>query len=140
MRRLSNVFLKVGMIVSIICIASWFIAATVMFVLASPAVTEFVEEGIRNGDINTSAETVEGGVAVFKGVMIGLGVTFTLLGALSIPAAITCAKARNSSDSSTLIAAIVFSALNLTEFGIAGGVLGLIARKKEARSKIVDAQ
>lgn len=138
MRRLSNTFLTVNKVLAIILMISWFLLAIVFFVMSSMG--EFIKEGIESGAIDTDAKDPETAVAIAQGIFIALGVTFVLFGIAAIPSMVLSSKARNSKSIGLFIAVIILSAVSFTEFGIAGGILGIVATKREARSNIIDAQ
>ena len=139
MRRLSNAFLTTSMIFSIVLLATWVLVGIIMFVLAG--LNDVIMQGIQDGWIHVGETSdPELALAIARGILIGLGVTFIIFGLFDIPAIIVCGKARNAKSKGIHIAAIILSACNFTYFGIAGGVLGILATNREARSNIVDAQ
>ncbi len=138
MRKLSNTFLTVNMIFGFVFLALFVGLAMMMFVFAS--LKDVIMEGIQNGSIHTNADDPETALLIAQSVLISVGVTFLIFGMLCLPSAIVSASARNSKSKGKFIAAIALSALSLTYFGIAGGVLGILAINRENRSNIIDAQ
>ena len=138
MRKLSNTFLTVNMIFGFVFLALFVGLAMMMFVFAS--LKDVIMEGIQNGSIHTNSDDPETALLIAQSVLISVGVTFLIFGMLCLPSAIVSASARNSKSKGKFIAAIVLSALSLTYFGIAGGVLGILAINRENRSNIIDAQ
>ena len=139
MRRLSNAFLTTSMIFSIVLLATWVLVGIIMFVLAG--LNDVIAQGIQEGWIKVGETSdPELALAIARGILIGLGVTFIIFGLFDIPAIVVCAKARNNKSKGIHIAAIVLTALNFTYFGIAGGVLGILATNRESQSNVVDAQ
>lgn len=133
MRRLSNVFLKISAILGIVVAVCLSLTAILFFVLGSPALKdEFMEN-------YTGNLPPEEGVAVIQGMLIGFGVWFLITAALAIASAVVSSKARDSQDKTLLIWAIVLGALSLTEVGIAGGIIGIIATDRERRSGVINA-
>lgn len=138
MRKLSNTFLTVNMIFGFVFLALFVGLATMMFVFAS--LKDVIMEGIQNGSIRTNSDDPETALLIAQSVLIIVGVTFLIFGILCLPSAIVSASARNSKSKGKFIAAIVLSAVSLTYFGVAGGVLGILAINRENRSNIIDAQ
>lgn len=141
-RRLSNTFLTVNMVMAFVFIGLWTLLGIMMFVMAS--MNDFIREGIQNGTIHTDAQDPELALEIAKTVLISIGVMFVVFALLAIPSAIVSAKARNSKSTGIFIAAIILSIVSFTEFGIAGGALGIVSAKREERNdrrnNIVDAQ
>lgn len=138
MRKLSNTFLTVNMIFGFVFLALFVGLAMMMFVFAS--LKDVIMEGIQNGSIHTNSDDPETALLIAQSVLISVGVTFLIFGMLCLPSAIVSASARNSKSKGKFIAAIVLSALSLTYFGVAGGVIGILAINRENRSNIIDAQ
>lgn len=139
MRRLSNGFLTASMIFSIVLLCTWLLVGIIMFVLAG--LNDVISQGIQEGWIKVGETSdPELALAIARGILIGLGVTFIIFGIIDIPAIIVSAKARNSKNKGTHIAAIILSACNFTYFGIAGGILGILATNRENQSNVIDAQ
>ena len=138
MRKLSNTFLTVNMIFGFVFLALFVGLAMMMFVFAS--LKDVIMEGIQNGSIRTNSDDPETALLIAQSVLISVGVTLLIFGMLCLPSAIVSASARNSRSKGKFIAAIVLSAISLTYFGVAGGVLGILAINRENRSNIIDAQ
>ena len=138
MRKLSNTFLTVNMIFGFVFLALFVGSAIMMFVFAS--FKDLIMEGIQNGTIHTNSDDPEIALSIAQGVLIGVGVMLLIFGILCLPSAIVSASARNSKSKGKFITAIVLSALSFTYFGVAGGVLGILAINRDHRSNIIDAQ
>ena len=117
MRRLSNVFLTISAVMSFIFLAGFAIAAIVMF--ASAGLGGLVAE--EGGEA--------AGIAYAAGMITG-GVVLLMFAVMALLSGIFAVKAKKNASKGALILAIVFSALSCTEFGIAGGILGLIANAR----------
>ena len=140
MRRISRTMLMVGMIFAFVLIGIFAMSAIGCFVLASP----LMKDAWMKAAEEAGAENPEMMVMGINAGMIALGVTFILLAGLSIPTAIVAKKGRDNPTSGLLVANIVMGAVCGTYFSIAGGVLGLIANKREERNarraKVIDAK
>lgn len=140
MRRLSNIFLKINMIMGFVFIGLWTLLAVIFFVVAG--LSGYIPEAANAAQ--QGGATVHGdpeyAAIVLRTVFIVIGVFFILFALFAIPSAVLSSKARNSTSKGTFIAVIILSALSLTEFGIAGGIIGIIATNKEAKSNIIDAK
>ena len=131
MRRLSQTFLRVNAVLSYVFAGLFALAAIIFFVVGSPLISDLIAE-----------ESREGAAAYAISMNISGGI-FLALTAMAILSGVFSGKAR-SQEKNALIMAIVFSALSGTEFGVAGGSIGLIANAKQARqdriNNIVDNQ
>ena len=131
MRNLSKTFLRVNAVLSYVFAGLFALGAIIFFITGSPLISDLIAEKSEEGaaayaiSMNTSG-----------GIFIGLTVMAILSGVFSNKA--------SSQEKNALIMAIVFSALSGTEFGVAGGIIGLIANYKQARqdriNNIVDNQ
>ena len=131
MRNLSKTFLRVNAVLSYVFAGLFALAAIIFFIAGSPLIS------------NQIAEQNEGAAIAYATSMIISGVVFLVLTVMAILSGVFSNKA-GSQIKNDLIFAIVFSALSGTEFGVAGGIIGLIANAKQARkdriNNIVDAQ
>ena len=131
MRRLSQTFLRVNAVLSYVFAGLFALAAIIFFVVGSPLISDLIAE-----------ESREGAAAYAISMNISGGI-FLALTAMAILSGVFSGKAR-SQEKNALIMAIVFSALSGTEFGVAGGIIGLIANARQARqdriNNIVDNQ
>ena len=131
MRNLSKTFLKVNAVLSYVFAGLFALGAVIFFITGSPLISDLIAEESRGG---AAAYAIS--MNVSGGIFLGLTVMAILSGVFSN-------KASNQ-EKNALIMAIVFSALSGTEFGVAGGIIGLIANYKQARqdriNKIVDNQ
>ena len=131
MRNLSKTFLKVNAVLSYVFAGLFALGAIIFFIVGSPLVSDAIAQESREG---ATAYAIS--MYVSGGIFIGLTVMAILSGVFSNKA--------SSQEKNALIMAIVFSALSGTEFGVAGGIIGLIANYKQARqdkiNNIVDNQ
>ena len=131
MRNLSKTFLRVNAVLSYVFAGLFALAAIIFFVVGSPLISDLIAE-----------ESREGAAAYAISMNVSGGI-FLALTAMAILSGVFSGKA-SSQEKNALIMAIVFSALSGTEFGVAGGIIGLIANAKQARqdriNNIVDNQ
>lgn len=131
MRNLSKTFLKVNAVLSYVFAGLFALGAIIFFVVGSPLVSDAIAQESREGAAAYAVSMYTSG-----GIFLGLTIMAILSGVYS-------GKASNQ-EKNALILAIVFSALSGTEFGVAGGIIGLIANYKQARqdriNNIVDNQ
>ena len=131
MLRLSNTFLRVNAILSYVFAGFFGLAAIIFFIVGSPLISDLI------------AEESEVGAVAYSTSMYVSGGIFLALTVMAILSGIFSNKAK-SQVKNDLIIAIVFSALSGTEFGVAGGILGLVAAARQARkdriNNIVDNQ
>lgn len=131
MRNLSKTFLRVNAVLSYVFAGLFALGAVIFFIVGSPLISDLIAK--------ESAE----GAAAYAISMYTSGGIFLGLTIMAILSGIFSNKAGNQ-EKNALILAIVFSALSGTEFGVAGGIIGLIANYKQARqdriNNIVDNQ
>jgi len=131
MRRLSGTFLRVNTVLSYIFAGLFGLAAIIFFIVGSPLISDAI------------AQESEAAAVAYTTSMMTSGVIFLVLTVMAILSGVFSGKAA-SQTKNDLIMAIVFSALSGTEFGVAGGIIGLIANAKQARqdkiNNIVDNQ
>ena len=131
MRNLSKTFLRVNAVLSYVFAGLFALGAIIFFITGSPLISDLIAEESREGAAAYAISMNVGG-----GIFIGLTVMAILSGVFSNKA--------SSQEKNALIMAIVFSALSGTEFGVAGGIIGLIANYRQARqdriNNIVDNQ
>ena len=131
MRNLSKTFLRVNAVLSYVFAGLFALGAIIFFITGSPLISDLIAEKSEEG---ATAYAIS--MYVSGGIFLGLTVLAILSGVYS-------GKASNQ-EKNALILAIVFSALSGTEFGVAGGIIGLIANYKQARqdkiNNIVDNQ
>ena len=143
MNRISNVMLRVGMILCIICGALLLFCTPFLITMGvSPRIHEMIAEAVRNGDVNSEyAPDVAAGV--FQGIMLGYGIFCLIYGALCVASAIVSSKTLREPSRGRYIACIVMGCMS-TGFSIAGGILGLIYQarvaRNERRQKVIDAE
>ena len=131
MRNLSKTFLRVNAVLSYVFAGLFALGAIIFFITGSPLISDLI------------AEKSEEGAAAYAISMYTSGGIFLGLTVMAILSGVFSNKASNQ-EKNALILAIVFSALSGTEFGVAGGIIGLIANYKQARqdriNNIVDNQ
>lgn len=131
MRNLSKTFLRVNAVLSYVFAGLFALGAIIFFITGSPLISDLIAEKSEEG---AAAYAIS--MNVSGGIFLGLTVMAILSGVYSN-------KASNQ-EKNALILAIVFSALSGTEFGVAGGIIGLITNAKQARqdriNNIVDNQ
>jgi MFS family permease len=131
MRNLSKTFLRVNAVLSYVFAGLFALGAIIFFITGSPLISDLIAEKSEEG---AAAYAIS--MNVSGGIFLGLTVMAILSGVFSNKA--------SSQEKNALIMAIVFSALSGTEFGVAGGIIGLIANYKQARqdriNNIVDNQ
>ena len=131
MRNLSKTFLRVNAVLSYVFAGLFALGAIIFFITGSPLISDLIAEKSEEG---ATAYAIS--MYVSGGIFLGLTVMAIISGVYSN-------KASNQ-EKNTLILAIVFSALSGTEFGVAGGIIGLIANARQARqdriNNIVDNQ
>ena len=142
MRRLSNTFLTIGAILSFVYAGIFLTAAISCFALCNPGFLGFLEDVIRE---HVSEEELKGIMIAIPAALITSGVCFLFFGGFGIPSGIVGFKAKRNPTNGLLIANIVLGSLALTEFNVAGGILGLIRNARERRNerraqKVIDAQ
>lgn len=122
MRRLSKTFLTISAVLSFICVGLFVILGIV-----------FIASGALGGEAIAESNQGQGGEiggAAFLGGMIAAGVMMFFLAIFALISGIVSTKAKANPTKGNLIVAIVFAAISCTEFGIAGGILGLIANSR----------
>ncbi len=131
MRNLSKTFLRVNAVLSYVFAGLFALGAIIFFVVGSPLVSDAIA---RESEAGATAYAIS--MYTSGGVFLGLTVMAILSGVFSNKA--------SSQEKNDLILAIVFSALSGTEFGVAGGIIGLIANYRQARqdriNNVVDNQ
>ena len=140
MRKVSRILLLVGGILAIVTAVSLFITAIVLFVGGSPVLNQilepiFKEQGIEDPEKLTLA---------IQAASITMGVFFLLMALCGVPAAVISFVARKKQSKGFLIACIVLISFSGGYFGIAGGIVGLIANSRENKqaknSQVIDAK
>ena len=146
MRKLSNSFLLVGMIICYVSLGILAITAISFIILGTPIMENAWREAFRAASQNGSAgaESEDAFVIGMSATFISLGIVFLIIAALCIPAAICNGKARREEERGTYVAAIVFNAICGSGFGLAGAILGIIAlarkERNDKRNNVVDAK
>ena len=146
MRKLSNSFLTVGMILDFVCLGIFALCAVVFIILGTPVMENAWREAYQAGAraAGGGAEGEDAFVVAMSISFISGGICFLIAAAFCLPAAITAKSAKAKEDRNAYIPAIVFNALCGCGFAIAGAILGIIAKARQERNdrnnKIVDAQ
>ena len=143
MNRISNVMLRVGMILCIICGATLLFCTPFLITLGvSPHIHQMIVEAVENGSVD-SEYAPEIAAGIVQGTMLATGVFCLIYGALCVAAAIVSSKTLREPSRGRYIACIVLGCMS-TGFAIAGGVLGLIYQarvaRNERRQKVIDAE
>jgi len=122
LRRLSKTFLTINAVFSFVFLGLFALCAIIFFIVGSPLVADAVA--------NEGGQAA--GTAYTAGMYTG-GVIFLSIAIFALISGIYSNKAKTTTEKGVLIAAIVFSAISCTEFGVAGGILGLIANSREPK-------
>ena len=140
MRKVSRILLLVGGILAIVTAVSLLITAIVLFVGGSPLLTQFLEPLLKEQGID-DPEKITLAIQV---ATVTMGVFFLLMALCGVPAAIVNFVGSKKQSKGLLIACIVLNYFSGSYFGIAGGIVGLIANAREKKqaqnSNVVDAQ
>ena len=140
MRKVSKILLLVGGILAIVTAVSLLITAIVLFVSGSPLLTQFLEPILRENGIDDPEKIT----LTIQIASITMGVFFVFMALCGVPAAIVNFLGSSKQTKVLLIACIILNYLSGSYFGIAGGIVGLIANAREKKqaqnSNVVDAQ
>lgn len=134
MKKLSRIFLTIAGVFHIVNGAAFLTCVVVYLVLGIVAlaggglgIVQVIQE--QAGDEAAYAGTIS---ALVVGIVyLVLSVLFVGFGIVSFIGSKVTFKARNEGGKANFVAAIVFGALFDVSFGIAGGILGIIAANKE---------
>ena len=145
MRKLSNSFLLVGMIICYVCLGILAICGITFTILGTPIMENAWREAFRTASQNGAANGSEDAFVIAMSVtFLTTGIIFLILAAFCVPAAICNGKARKEEERGSYVAAIVFNALCGSGFGLAGAILGIIAlarkERNDRRNNVVDAK
>ena len=140
MRKVSKILLLVGGILAIVTAVSLLITAIILFASGSPLLTQFLEPLLKEQGID-DPEKITLAIQV---ATVTMGVFFLLMALCGVPAAIVNFVGSKKQSKGLLIACIVLNYFSGSYFGIAGGIVGLIANAREKKqaqnSNVVDAQ
>ena len=137
MRKVSQILLLVGGILAIVCAVSLFTTAIVLFAGGSPLLKQVLEPILKEQGINEPEKIT----LAIQAASITMGVFFLLMALCGIPAAVVSFAARKNQSKGLLIACIVLNYFSGSYFGIAGGIVGLIANSRENKQqKVIDAK
>ena len=143
MNRISNVMLRVGMILCIICAVTLLFCTPFLITMGvSPRIHQMIVEAVENGSVDSDyAPEIAAGIV--QGVMLATGIFSLIYGALCVATAVVSSKTLREPTRGRYIACIVLGCMS-TGFAIAGGVLGLIYQARVARNqrrqKVIDAE
>ena len=136
MKNLSRIFLKIGGILSIITGAIFAIVAIVFIILATPASTDFLLEGLKNGTVHTDMQgTPEQAVVAIQIMFLSMAICFGVAMVFEGLTAYFVLKAAKKETEGAYITAIVFGFLSGTQLPLVGAIFGLIASNKEQRKE-----
>ena len=146
MKKTSRIMLTIGVVLSYVAMAALFLCAIAFFVCSLPPVIngikEAVIEGVKNGSVHTSASSAEEAGEIVMVVWLGYFITLTVVcliwGILCLVAAIQGNKARKLDQKKNYIVAIVLGAISAMYLLIPAGILGVIAKNKEAKNEVID--
>ena len=128
MKKASEVLLLIGAILSFVSLLGLLVGAIILFVFASPALTDLIIEGINNGSVHSSQTGTPEEVAAF--VQMTLSITAVVLLVCMIPvvvAGIFALRASKKQDMTSYIVALVLALV----FGgniitVIGAILGIV--------------
>ena len=130
MLKLSNIFLKVGIILSSICIAMFALLAIGSFICV-PFAGVIAAEAAESGASGSEGTVIEAGLLM--GYFIAIGVALLMCIPLYAVLIHVSLKGRNEPSRGSYIANIVLGAICGSEFNVAAGIVGLCRLGKEAR-------
>ncbi|HHT67127.1 MAG TPA: hypothetical protein GX010_02745 [Erysipelotrichaceae bacterium] len=139
MNKLAKIFLTINGILGVfLCIALTITTAT-FFIFTLPAANDLIIAAAEEGLFDALAvETVEELLTVLRLIFSFFTFLFILLLAFAVVSTVVSFKAIDAKSKSLYIANIVFGALTSSGFGVAGGIIGLIALNKENNQNYVD--
>ena len=142
MKRLSRIFLTIAGVFHIVNGATFLIVSValtvfsiVAFVGGGIGLFQYFQEQIGEG---TGADIANGTVILIGVLYLFIATIFVGFGIVSFIASKVTFKARNIGEKANFVASIVFGAIFDVGFGIAGGILGIIAENKEKKEKPVE--
>ena len=136
MRKVSQILLLVGGILAIVCAVSLLVTSIILFA-GSPIAKQVLEPIFEQQGI-TDPEKITLAIQIAS---ITMGVFFLIMALCGVPAAVVSFAARKKQSKGLLIACIILNWLSGSYFGIAGGIVGLIANSKESKQqKVIDAK
>ena len=135
MKKAANILLTIGGVFAIICAVSYLICGVVFIVLASPAFTQVLIEGVESGSVHTDfhGATTEEIVMLIQATFLAIGIMFMCFIPFAIADCVICFVGRAKQTKVLYILNIVFGVLGGTIVNTVGGVLGLVAKIKEGR-------
>lgn len=133
MQRTSRGLIKAGGIISIVAACFYTIMSIAFFImsLSAPLLKNLLEEGSAGSG---SAGDDEAVMAVLVATFVACGIVFLVMTVLAIICASISFKSQDRQDSlKSMVLCIVFGALSSTYLSTAGGIVGVIFNKREAR-------
>lgn len=130
MLKLSNIFLKVSIILSIICIVTFAFCALGCFICV-PFAGAIAEQAAESGASGAQGTIVEAGLVM--GYLIAGGIAVLMCIPLYAVLIHISLKGRREPSRGTYIANIVLGAICGSEFNVAAGIVGLCRLGKEER-------
>ena len=131
MPRLSKIFLTISVVLSFIAFGCLLLTGLILI-------------GCGAGFFGMIAEESKEGAAAYLAGMLSGGLICLYFAVMALVTGIVSNAAKKNPLKKNLIVAIVFSALSCTWFGVAGGVIGIVALDKQARRDrrdgVVDAE
>ena len=132
MRRVSNIMLRIGMILSIICTILLVISAALLIVVGvSPAVRQLIIDGVNNGDIHSDLSP-ESAALLVQSMALSGGITCAILAIVCVISAVISSQDLREPTKNRHIACIILGVFS-TGLATLGGIFGLIADGQENR-------
>ena len=132
MRRVSNIMLRIGMILSIVCTVLLVISAASLIVVGvSGAVREAIINGVNNGDIRSDLSP-EGAAMLVQSMALSGGITCAIFAIICVISAVVSSQDLREPTKNRHIACIILGAFS-TGLATLGGIFGLIADGQENR-------
>ena len=139
MKKVSNVVLLIGGILAFLEVFGLIVAGIVMLVLGSPACTNIIVEGVKNGTVHVSGQegTPEEIAVVAQLILVITGIVMFLISLPTVAAGVVALIARVKEKDGLYIASIVLGIVSGYNFVIiAGGILGLIKEKNSIKEEV----
>lgn len=132
MQKASNILLKIGYILNIVCAVLFFLYFFVEIIICSQPT---IREGLIISAEEAGISDPEAYASLYLIILYCLFSVFLFVGGFSIVAAVCCKKAREYPCKRNYILAIVFSFLSDTVVGAIGGILGLVVLNKQNKEQ-----
>ena len=135
MKKLSNTFIKIVVILSLVIVGLLLLSGIVCIVLGVlPPIHDAIREGYDPSANPNGFPDADTAVYFYLGMMVGAGATCLLFVPLCIANAVVSNKASKEPSKGRYIACIILGSMT-SKFTLAGGILGLIAQAREDRNK-----